>query len=62
MQITLGLMVPFLGTTLGSAMVFFMRKEMNKKIEKMLPIAKKYGAMFVLLPLSDEGIPETVEK
>lgn len=36
MQITLGLMVPFLGTTLGSAMVFFMRKEMNKKIEKML--------------------------
>ena len=36
MQITLGLMIPFLGTTLGSAMVFFMRKEMNKKIEKML--------------------------
>lgn len=36
MQITIGLMIPFLGTTLGSAMVFFMRKEMNKKIEKML--------------------------
>lgn len=36
MQITLGLMIPFLGTTLGSAIVFFMRKEMNKKIEKML--------------------------
>ena len=36
MQITLGLMIPFLGTTLGSAMVFFMRKEMNKKIETML--------------------------
>ena len=36
MQITLGSMIPFLGTTLGSAMVFFMRKEMNKKIEKML--------------------------
>lgn len=34
----------------------------SEKIEKMLPIAKKYGAMFVLLPLSDEGIPETVEK
>lgn len=34
----------------------------KEKIEKMLPIAKKYGAMFVLLPLSDEGIPETVEK
>ena len=36
MQIALGLMIPFLGTTLGSAIVFFMRKEMNKKIEKML--------------------------
>lgn len=36
MQIALGLMIPFLGTTLGSAMVFFMRKEMDKKIEKIL--------------------------
>ena len=36
MQIARGLMIPFLGTTLGSAIVFFMRKEMNKKIEKML--------------------------
>ncbi|MBP3476852.1 MAG: ZIP family metal transporter [Lachnospiraceae bacterium] len=36
MQLTLGLMIPFLGTTLGSAMVFFMRKEMNIKIEKLL--------------------------
>lgn len=32
------------------------------KIEQMLPIAAKYGAMFILLPLSDEGIPETVEE
>ncbi len=36
MQLTLGLMIPFLGTALGSAMVFFMRKEMNRKIEKLL--------------------------
>ncbi|MCD7724153.1 MAG: ZIP family metal transporter [Clostridiales bacterium] len=36
MQLVLGLMIPFLGTTLGSAMVFFMRKEMNGKIEKLL--------------------------
>ena len=27
----------------------------------MLPIAKKYGAMFVLLPLSDEGLPKDAE-
>ena len=28
--------IPFLGTTLGSAMVFLMKKEMNKKVEKIL--------------------------
>ena len=33
----------------------------SEKIEKMLPIAKKYGAMFVLLPLSDEGLPKDGE-
>ena len=36
MQLALGLLIPFAGTTLGSAMVFCMRKEMNKKLEKML--------------------------
>ena len=34
----------------------------TEKFEKLLPIARKYGAMFILLPLSDEGIPETIEK
>ena len=34
----------------------------KEKFEKLLPIAKKYGAMFILLPLSDEGIPKTVEE
>jgi len=32
------------------------------KIEKLLPIAAKYGAMFILLPLSDEGVPSTAEE
>lgn len=36
MQLALGLLIPFAGTTLGSAMVFCMRREMNKKLEKML--------------------------
>ena len=36
MQIFLGLAIPFLGTTLGAAMVFLMKKEMNKKVEKIL--------------------------
>lgn len=32
----IGILIPFAGTALGSAMVFFMKKEMNKRIEKML--------------------------
>ena len=32
------------------------------KFEQLLPIAKKYGAMFILLPLSDQGIPKTKEE
>ena len=36
MQIFLGLVIPFIGTTLGAAMVFLMKKEMNKKVEKIL--------------------------
>lgn len=35
-NIVLGLLIPFLGTTLGSAMVFFMRKGMNRMVEKFL--------------------------
>lgn len=30
----------------------------TEKYEKLIPIAKKYGAMFILLPLSDKGLPE----
>lgn len=30
----------------------------KEKFENLLPIAKKYGAMFILLPLSDEGLPK----
>ena len=36
MQIFLGLAIPFIGTMLGAAMVFLMKKEMNKKVEKIL--------------------------
>lgn len=32
------------------------------KFEKLLPLAKKYGAMFILLPLSDEGLPANIEE
>lgn len=36
MQLFAGLLIPFVGTTLGSAMVFFMRRGMNRKVEKLL--------------------------
>lgn len=36
MQLALGMLIPFAGTTFGSAMVFCMRKMMDKKLEKML--------------------------
>ena len=32
------------------------------KMEALLPIAKKYGAMFILLPLSDKGLPENIQE
>lgn len=34
----------------------------KEKFEKLLPIAKKYGAMFVLLPLSDAGLPKDIDE
>ncbi len=36
MKIFLGILIPFLGTTLGAATVFLMRKELNAKVEKVL--------------------------
>lgn len=36
MGLIIGLLIPFIGTTLGSAMVFLMKDKMNKKIEKIL--------------------------
>ncbi|TCT16327.1 methionine synthase (B12-dependent) [Natranaerovirga pectinivora] len=32
------------------------------KIKELLPIVAKYGAMFVLLPLSDKGLPKNIEE
>lgn len=36
MQLIIGLAIPFIGTTLGAAMVFLMKNDMNKKVEKIL--------------------------
>mgnify|MGYP006896719326 CR=1 FL=1 len=57
-NILLGIMIPFIGTTLGSAMVFFMKKEMNVRLQKMLlgfasgvMIARRSGR-FLFRPLT----------
>ncbi len=34
----------------------------KEKLAKLLPVAAKYGAMFILLPLGDGGLPETAEE
>ncbi len=34
----------------------------TEKFGKLLPIVQKYGAMFILLPLSDQGLPENIEE
>ena len=36
MEVLMGIAIPFLGTTLGAAMVFFMKNKMNGKVEKLL--------------------------
>ena len=36
MNLTIGLLIPFLGTSFGSAMVFLMKNKMNRKVEKIL--------------------------
>lgn len=35
-NILIGVLIPFLGTMLGSAMVFFMKNEINKEVQKLL--------------------------
>lgn len=34
----------------------------KKKVDELLPLAAKYGAMFILLPLSDEGLPKDAQE
>ncbi|UCG34756.1 MAG: homocysteine S-methyltransferase family protein [Candidatus Omnitrophota bacterium] len=34
----------------------------KQKIDKLLPVAAKYGAMFILLPVTDKGVPQTAQE
>lgn len=35
-EVILGILIPFIGTTLGAACVFFMKDEINPKFQKAL--------------------------
>lgn len=66
MNMFIGLLIPFLGTALGSAMVFFMKNELNKKVEKIL-LGFASGVMIaasvwsLLIPSIDMAREEGVE-
>lgn len=45
----------------GRALINSISYEQHK-FQNLLPIARKYGAMFILLPLSDEGLPKDMEE
>ena len=36
MKVFYGIMIPFLGTTLGAACVFFMKRSMSETVQKIL--------------------------
>ena len=62
----LGILIPFAGTALGSAMVFFMKKEMDRRLEKML-LGFASGVMMAAPHLhyteeKPEGIPAHLKK
>ncbi len=31
-------------------------------MKKLIPVARKYGAMFILLPLSEAGLPKDIDE
>ncbi len=45
----------------GRALVNSVSME-KEKMDMLLPLVKKYGAMFILLPLSDKGLPENIQE
>ncbi|MBU5333310.1 homocysteine S-methyltransferase family protein [Anaerocolumna aminovalerica] len=45
----------------GRALINSISLEKNK-CEQLLSIAKKYGAMFILLPVSEKGLPKNIEE
>ena len=50
-----GLLIPFLGTVLGSACVFFMKKELSRSVQRALT---GFAATEIYNTVSDNAIPD----
>lgn len=66
-KVILGLLIPFAGTTLGSAAVYFMRRGLNRKILKLLlgfasGVMIAAGMFSLLLPAIDMAEAQNVVK
>ena len=57
-QMTEGILIPFLGTTLGAAMVFFLKKQISGTLQKALTGFAAGAMMYVVV---EELIPEMSE-
>jgi ZIP family zinc transporter len=53
-----GLLIPFLGTALGSALVFFMKRELDARIQKIL---SGFAAGAMIYVVVEELVPEMAE-
>jgi len=56
MELFWGLVIPFIGTTLGAAMVFLMHKDMPSSLEKLLA---GFAAGAMIYVVVEELIPES---
>ncbi len=52
-EVLLGIMIPFIGTGLGSAMVFFLKKLISENLQKILT---GFAAGFVLMMILDTAL------
>ena len=57
-DVAFGLLIPFLGTSLGSACVFFMKKDLNPLVQRALT---GFAAGAMLYVVVEELIPEMSE-
>ena len=55
MEVLFGILIPFLGTTLGSACVFFMKKSLGVSVQRALA---GFAAGAMLYVVVEELIPE----